>query len=113
MKVIGLSMVSSDLVLGDLPTSFPCTSCGLCCQRIAGVAVLAEYDLGNGCCQHYSMTQGCLIYATRPDECHIDRGYELFFHEMLSRADYYRQNAEVCNALQIQAGLDEKFRVLL
>jgi len=97
----------------SLPAQFPCTSCGLCCQHIGDIPALAAYDLKNGCCQHYSQFEGCQIYENRPDVCRIDKGYDLFFANILSREKYYQYNAEICNHLQLLHGINEKFRVVL
>ncbi len=34
---------------------FPCTGCGLCCQNIATVKELKEFDLGNGVCKFFDI----------------------------------------------------------
>lgn len=106
-------MVSSLPQSCSLPMQFPCTRCGLCCQHIESITALVAYNLGNGCCQHYSHSNGCQIYEDRPDVCRIDKGYSLFFSDILSREEYYQCNATVCNQLQTQYAVNEKFRVVL
>ena len=93
--------------------SFPCSQCGLCCQHIDKVAQLHDYQLASGNCRFYAEGVGCTIYENRPVVCKVDVGYEKFFSTIISKKDYYKENANTCNKLQILYGLDEKFRVIL
>lgn len=92
---------------------FPCTRCGLCCQRISGVDDLKAFDRGNGVCRHYDTDEGCLIYDSRPLACRIIEGFERYASNQLSIEQYLRSNADVCNRLQDEAGMDTEFRVNL
>lgn len=91
---------------------FPCSSCGLCCQNITNIAELKDFDLGNGMCKHFnSMTNSCNIYENRPDICRIDKMFEIKYREYFTKEEFYIENANVCNTLQDQNKIDEKFRV--
>lgn len=93
--------------------SFPCTRCGLCCQKIKGIAELEEFHSGNGKCKHYSQHKGCLIYQKRPLVCRIDEGYEKLFSQLVGLKEYYQKNAEVCNSLQQEQDYPPRYRVNL
>ncbi|MGD6778495.1 hypothetical protein ACQCT3_02465 [Sutcliffiella horikoshii] len=49
----------------------------------------------------------CRIYATRPLICRIDEMYEQFFHEQLSKEEYYDINIKACQQLQREEGWNE------
>ncbi len=92
---------------------FPCTSCGLCCQNIAGIGDLRDYDIGNGVCKHFnSITHSCDIYDDRPDICKIDKMFEIEYSKYFTKKEFYIENAKVCNTLQDQYKLDKSFRII-
>lgn len=91
--------------------SFPCTKCGLCCQKLDKSDILSNFHDGNGVCKFYHSFIGCVIYTTRPDVCRIDNGYEKFFLNKISLKEYYQLNAKICNQLQVERKVPEKFRV--
>ena len=95
--------------------SFPCTSCGLCCRHIGHIKQLVDYDRGDGVCKHFDENQTtCKIYEDRPLVCQVDEMYEKAYrHQFKNKLAFYKANAEVCNALQKQYGLDESLRVKL
>jgi len=42
---------------------FPCSGCGLCCQKISNIPELKDYDLGNGICKYFdNISLNCKIY---------------------------------------------------
>jgi len=91
-----------------------CSSCGLCCQHIAKVPELKEFNLGNGTCKYYdALNKSCKIYETRPDICRVDRMYELRYHKDFTKEEYRISNAKICNSLQEFYNLDESFRIKL
>lgn len=93
--------------------SFPCTRCGLCCQKIKGIVELEDFHSGDGKCKHYSKNDGCLIYQERPLVCRIDEGYEKLFSMQVSLEEYYQKNIEVCNLLQQEKEYPLHYRVSL
>lgn len=92
---------------------FPCTKCGLCCLNLNKSDKLSDYHSGNGICIFYEENIGCKIYERRPNFCRIDDGYINFFSELMSRNEYYKKNAQVCNQLQIEENVGKEFRVFL
>ena len=91
---------------------FPCTGCGLCCQNIATIEELKEFDLGNGVCKYFdSITHGCLIYNNRPQICRVDYMYEAVYKNYFTKEEFYIENATVCNSLQEQYKINKSFRV--
>jgi len=91
---------------------FPCTSCGLCCQRISVVPELSAYDRGDGVCMHL-VENRCSIYEERPEICRIDQMFEKVYSKHFSRHEFYLENLKVCKNLQISAGLPEEQQVKL
>lgn len=91
--------------------SFPCTRCGLCCKNIGGIRELTQYDSGAGICKHFQPELGCLIYESRPLVCRIEEGYDLYARDSVTKVEYIKLNAEVCNRLQEEAGMAIEFRV--
>lgn len=87
-------------------TAFPCNSCGLCCKNIGHIEELKSFDNGDGTCM-YLENNMCRIYATRPLICRIDEMYEQFFHEQLSKEEYYDINIKACQQLQREEGWNE------
>ena len=93
--------------------SFPCTKCGQCCMNISKVEQLIDDHSGNGICIFYRENVGCKIYQNRPDVCRIDEGYIKFFSSHMSIQEFYQKNAQVCNQLQEEKGMNQQYRVVL
>ena len=91
---------------------FPCTGCGLCCQNISTVDELKSFDLGNGVCKYFdNLKNECIIYDKRPDICKVEKMFELKYQDFFTKEAFYIENANICNMLQKQYGIDEIFKV--
>lgn len=91
---------------------FPCSGCGLCCQNIAHIKELREFNRGDGVCKYYDFTSKiCLIYEKRPDICKVDTMYQKEYYKSFSKKEFYTLNAEVCNKLQELYGVESSYRV--
>ncbi len=91
---------------------FPCTSCGLCCQNIADITELKDFNLGNGVCKHFNLiNNSCNIYDNRPDICKVDKMFEIKYFKYFTKKDFYIENAKVCNELQNQYKLNDSYKV--
>jgi Fe-S-cluster containining protein len=91
---------------------FPCTSCGLCCQNISEIEELKNFDLGNGTCKHFNhISNECNIYETRPNICRVDKMFDIKYHQSFTKEEFHMVNAQACNALQEQYGIDSDFRI--
>lgn len=66
--------------------TFDCSKCGACCRKVN--------------CVHITDDNLCSIYDTRPVECDVEKGYEVFFAAHMSKEDYYRENKRICIVLQ-------------
>lgn len=77
--------------------TFPCTGCGACCRRIAGIPEIANYDRGDGTCQHLTNDNACAIYEFRPRVCRVDE----MCSPVLAPAEWYRRNAEACERIHL------------
>lgn len=80
---------------------FPCSGCGLCCQRV-DVAVQTRFlDRGDGVCRHYVAATGkCGIYEHRPDICRVDVQFRQYFAQRMSWNAFVEMNVQACALLQ-------------
>ena len=93
---------------------FPCTQCGLCCMRAGTVKDFPYKTDYNGVCEKYDLEKKeCTIYEDRPVLCNIDKYYDKYLSANVDRAVWHFQNAQMCNKLINQVGLDKKYLVKL
>ena len=82
-------------------TKFKCYSCGKCCENIKDIDIYKYLDNGRGICRFYNKTEKkCKIYEIRPLICNIDRMYELYYHKIISKENYYLINKIGCKKLK-------------
>lgn len=62
---------------------------------------------------HYNIDLGCSIYEERPLACQIEAGYKVFASSSMSKSEYYKKNAFLCNQMQMKAEMPIKFKVIL
>jgi len=94
--------------------TFPCTGCGLCCQNIATIKELKDFDLGTGVCKYFdSINHSCTIYNNRPQICRVDSMYEAEYNKYFTKEEFYLENAIVCNHLQEEYKINKSFRVII
>jgi len=113
--------------------SFPCTSCALCCRSVgkwistarglvekgneeALVKEVAEFPYAineDGSCSKLGQDNRCTVYDHRPDICSIEKTWEKHHKKQLPLAEYYERAAGSCNKMIKEAGLDEKFLVVI
>lgn len=83
--------------------------------------VITTNHLGH--CVHLKEDNSCAIYENRPKLCNVEK---MYYHNnqyqigstketakkiVVSKTDYFKINADVCNRIQKQAGVSENFRV--
>lgn len=57
----------------------------------------SDLDRGDGICKYFDVeSKLCLIYMNRPDKCNIDKTYDKYYKEKMSREQYYELNYEAC-----------------
>ena len=78
---------------------FKCDKCGQCCRNLKLSEIYNDLDDGTGVCR-YLKGNLCSIYKDRPVYCRIDECYELWFKEIMSKDEYYRQNYACCKILK-------------
>jgi Fe-S-cluster containining protein len=102
---------------------FPCTSCGLCCQRIYNLKEFSEalsiqksmpdlifpYSNESGICEKY-IDNKCSVYEDRPIICNISKMQEIL---EIEAKEFYKMNASICNLFIREEGLDESFIINL
>ena len=68
----------------------------------------------NGVCEKFDLEKReCTIYEDRPMICRIDDYYDTYLSANVDRAVWYWENAQMCNKLINQVGLDKKYLVEL
>lgn len=71
-----------------------------------------DFDRGDGVCRHLDLdTNECRIYESRPEVCRIDLMYDKHFSTLYSKDRFYKMNAQACNVMQEEAGIDVSFRI--
>lgn len=78
---------------------FVCDKCGCCCRNLDKSELYRSLDRGDGICK-YLVDNLCSIYETRPDICNIEKGYDLFFKEFMTKEEYYSLNIQACKILK-------------
>lgn len=87
---------------------FPCSQCGLCCQRVALAEQTRFLDRGDGIFRHYDEgSRQCMIYETRPDICRVDKMYDKVYASQYTWKGFVILNMRACHAMQAQAGQAE------
>ncbi len=80
---------------------FKCDCCGVCCMNLYMSTLYSDLDRGDGICQHFDTnTLLCSVYDSRPDICNVDKTYERYYKDKLSREQYYELNYKVCKLLK-------------
>ncbi len=88
-------------ILNSEPLNFPCTQCGLCCQKVGFALQTQALDRGDGTCKHYdNLTKLCTIYKNRPDICKIDVQYAINYANQYTWQEFVDLNWSVCVQLQ-------------
>lgn len=85
--------------------SFPCLSCGLCCQNISK-EILPELYTGSSTCQHFNKKSlECNIYNERPLICRIDDSWKKSYSNQMSKKDFYLINMSACIEMSKKSGM--------
>lgn len=80
---------------------FKCDCCGLCCMNLKMSPLYADLDRGDGICKYFDLlTKMCSIYRDRPEKCNVDKTYELYYRNKISKEQYYQLNYEACKQLK-------------
>jgi len=78
---------------------FECDKCGNCCRNLKMSELYNDLDRGDGICR-YLVGNLCSIYDNRPLKCNIDKSYDEFFSETMSREKFYEENYKICEKLK-------------
>lgn len=80
---------------------FSCDCCGLCCMNLKQSSLYEDLDQGNGICKFFEIeSRLCAIYNNRPIKCNIEKCYELYFKNVMSKETYYKLNYKACRELK-------------
>ena len=74
---------------------FKCNKCGECCRNLDKSLLYNQLHDGDGICR-YLEGNLCSIYETRPILCQVDKSYDLYFKELMTRQEYEKLNYEAC-----------------
>ncbi len=84
-----------------MESMFKCDKCGKCCKMVGQKSMYKHLDRGDGICRYFDEdTNLCSIYENRPDICNVDKMYELFYKNILSKSEYYKLNYEACKKIK-------------
>ena len=87
---------------------FECDCCGLCCMNLQKSEIYADLDRGDGVCRFLDLkTHLCSIYDSRPDKCNIDKMYDLYFKDQMSREEFYELNYKSCREFKEVANVSD------
>lgn len=87
--------------IGIMIEMFKCDCCGLCCMNLKMSDIYNDLNRGDGICRYFDVeTKLCLIYENRPEKCNIDKIYEKYFYNELTREEYYELNYKACRLLK-------------
>ncbi len=82
---------------------FPCTQCGLCCQRVDRSEETQFLDRGDGICKHYDeQSRYCRIYDDRPAICNVETMYKKHYVSYYDWDQFVEMNMNVCLGLQLE-----------
>ena len=104
--------------------SFPCTSCGQCCRNVHYLldmpddgSVYSElirrfpYNTNeDGSCEMLTDDGLCSVYENRPLLCNLKLAALLVGY---TNDDWMKLQATECNSMIKEAGLDEKYKVMV
>lgn len=80
---------------------FECDRCGICCMNLQKSTLFADLDRGDGICRYFDIVSRlCTVYRDRPLKCNVDKSYDAYFIEKMSREQYYQLNYEACKNLK-------------
>ena len=81
---------------------FNCDKCGICCRNLNRSDLYTFLDRGDGVCKYLTNSNLCSIYDERPILCQIDKAYEIYFKETLTKEEYYQLNYNACIKLKYE-----------
>lgn len=108
--------------------NFACSGCGLCCRNVGEVIEIAKSYEGDdpsineikkfpyeakedGSCEMLGEDGKCKVYETRPDICSVETMYSKHHAKETSKKRYFLKNAEICNSMIKENGLDSKYLI--
>lgn len=78
---------------------FKCDKCGECCRNLDKSPLYDQLHDGDGTCR-YLEGNLCSIYETRPVLCQVDKSYDLYFKDIMTRQEYEILNYEACKKIK-------------
>ena len=80
---------------------FNCERCGACCRNVGKTELGKLLALPNGICKYLNQeTNLCTIYKNRPIYCNVDKYYEKYLFDKISKQEFYDMNKKECDKLQ-------------
>lgn len=73
---------------------FLCSGCGACCKIFS--------------CKWLTADMKCMVYASRPDICNVEKQAEL---KGVDKRSYFIQNTLVCHSLIDYYGMSEDYKI--
>lgn len=80
---------------------YSCKKCGCCCSNVGNSEIYSDLDRGDGKCRYFDeSTKLCTIYENRPLKCNVDKTYDFYFKDKITKEEYYKMNYEACRKLK-------------
>jgi len=74
-------------------------------MHIGASPIYSDLDRGDGICKYFVVdTRLCSIYKKRPILCNVDKAYEVYFENIVTRKEYYEANYKSCIELKKKYG---------
>lgn len=84
---------------------YPCERCGMCCRQVGRSFWGKKFATADGTCKFLDRkTNLCTIYDHRPLICNVDKYYDIYLSNEMSRQDFYQKNKEMCQYWQKERG---------
>ena len=70
-------------------------------MQIGSISLYSALNRGDGICKFFDdKMRICKIYNSRPSVCNVDKIYEIYFRDKMTRDEYYEINYEACKRLK-------------
>lgn len=92
---------------------FECDKCGLCCRCLKDNpnvkdTPLERFDRGDGVCIHLTPDNLCDIYEHRPLVCNVDKQYDKFWKDKMTREQFHAMQKNGCDYIRKMAAFRNK-----
>ena len=85
---------------------YPCQKCSACCRLVGRVVLGERMADADGVCHFLDRTTNlCTQYENRPIFCNVDKFYERYYVDNMTREVFYKINQQECERLRKLLGV--------